>query len=79
MLKQKVHKRMNRIVGFIRDYCNSHTEVTLTQVAYECEIAPATLYQYIDMITDLFPDIHYKQKRFWIEGIKDQKKDISTV
>ena len=69
MLKTKAHKLMSKIVGFIRDYCQEHDGVAFARVAYECEIAPSTLYGYIGMITDLYPDIQYKNKLFFIIGI----------
>lgn len=63
MLKIQAHKMLNRIVALIRE----KQEVSFAIVCYECEIAPPTLYNYIGLIEELFPDIKYKNKKFWLE------------
>lgn len=62
MQKLQAHKLMNKIVGVIRE---KH-EVSFALVCYEAEIAPSTLYNYIGLITELYPDIKYENKRFYV-------------
>lgn len=70
MQKQTAFKRMNIIVSCIRNHCKEHPDVSFAKVCIECEISPSSLYQYIPLIIDQFPDIKYEAHSFSVTGFQ---------